>query len=306
MFISFLQTRSDYRIRLNGDWDMDIPKGYHQLKQYCATLAHKANHSFTPNVEWGIFEHPRFGLIRSLRAIRDLKKGDEVWGWMLKDFTIKPHFPSCWSTTTWQWRSLPSGTARYVWPQCSNSIVLFRFGSSGCGRQRKMTQQSKGSDSYMYGCSKGSCCQVHRPSVRAARLSDPPTRVWGALCPRAWGSRPGNRAGGVLDWGGPERGGGPLVFSGSGRSQGGAGGENSKSKSEIWRNNWLKKMSSIECWGTEIKYSNILCPHHLELTCNICVILKRAKSSLKKTTLKTDTRYVYCKCKTNSYIVYTR
>ena len=74
----FLQTRSDYRIRLNGDWDMDIPKGYHQLKQYCATLAHKANHSFTPNVEWGIFEHPRFGLIRSLRAIRDLKKGDEV------------------------------------------------------------------------------------------------------------------------------------------------------------------------------------------------------------------------------------
>ena len=57
-FIDFL-SRSDYRIRLNGDWDMDIPKGYHQLSQYCATLAHKANHSFTPNVEWGIFEHPR-------------------------------------------------------------------------------------------------------------------------------------------------------------------------------------------------------------------------------------------------------
>ena len=178
---------------------------------------------------------------------------------MLKDFTTKPHFPSCWSTTTWQWPSLRSGTARCVWPRCSSSIVLLRFGSSGCGKQRKMTQQSKGSDSYMYGCSKGSCCQVHRPSVRAARLSDPPTWVWGALCPWAWGSRPGNRAGGVLDWGGPERGGGPLVFSGSGRSQGGAGGENSKSKSEIWRNNWLKKMSSIECWGTKIKYSNILC-----------------------------------------------
>merc|ERR1711874_819175 len=29
----------------------------------------------TPNVEWGIFEHPRFGLIRSLRAIN---KGDEL------------------------------------------------------------------------------------------------------------------------------------------------------------------------------------------------------------------------------------
>ena len=276
MFISFLQTRSDYRIRLNGDWDMDIPKGYHQLKQYCATLAHKANHSFTPNVEWGIFEHPRFGLIRSLRAIRDLKKGDEVWGWMLKDFTTKPHFPSCWSTTTWQWRSLRSGTARYVWPQCSNSIVLLRFGCSGCGRQRKMTQQSKGSDSYMYKYSKGSCCQVHRPSVRAARLSDPLTWVWGALCPRAWGSRPGNRAGGVLDRGGSERGGGPLVFSGSGRSQGGAGGENTKSKSEIWRDNRLRKMNSIECWRTKkiFKYPlfHVKSPLHLELTCNICVI----------------------------------
>ena len=54
-----LTVRSDYRIRLNGDIDMDIPKGYHQLGQYCATLAHKANHSFTPNVEWGLFEHPR-------------------------------------------------------------------------------------------------------------------------------------------------------------------------------------------------------------------------------------------------------
>ena len=155
----------------------------------------------------------------------------------------------------------------------------------------------------MYRCSKGSCCQVHRPSVRAARLSDPLTRVWGALCPRAWGSRPGNRAGGVLDRGGSERGGGPLVFSGSGRSQGGAGGENSKSKSEIWRNNWLKKLSSIECWGTKIKYSNILCPHHLELTCNICVILEQNPRRRKyvssrvyrqKTSLKTDARFVYC------------
>jgi len=56
--------RSDYRIRLNGDLDMDIPKGYHLTSQYSATLAHKANHSFVPNCEWTLFEHPRFGLIR--------------------------------------------------------------------------------------------------------------------------------------------------------------------------------------------------------------------------------------------------
>ena len=58
--------RSDYRIRLNGDYDMDIPAGHHLTSQYCATLAHKANHSFTPNVEWTLYEHPRFGLIRSV------------------------------------------------------------------------------------------------------------------------------------------------------------------------------------------------------------------------------------------------
>lgn len=57
--------RSDYRIRLNGDYDMDIPAGAQLTSQYCATLAHKANHSFTPNVEWTLYEHPRFGLIRS-------------------------------------------------------------------------------------------------------------------------------------------------------------------------------------------------------------------------------------------------
>ena len=48
--------RSDYRIRLNGDYDMDIPLGFHDTKQYCATLAHKANHSFVPNVSCINFE----------------------------------------------------------------------------------------------------------------------------------------------------------------------------------------------------------------------------------------------------------
>ena len=34
--------RSDYRIRLNADRDLDIPKGYESSSKYCATLAHKA------------------------------------------------------------------------------------------------------------------------------------------------------------------------------------------------------------------------------------------------------------------------
>jgi len=70
--------RSDYRIRLNGDLDMDIPKGYHLTSQYCATLAHKANHSFVPNCEWTLFEHPRFGLIRALTAQKAIPKEEEI------------------------------------------------------------------------------------------------------------------------------------------------------------------------------------------------------------------------------------
>ena len=41
----------DYRIRLNGDYDIDIPPQYTSLDNYCATLGHKANHSFSPNAK---------------------------------------------------------------------------------------------------------------------------------------------------------------------------------------------------------------------------------------------------------------
>ena len=39
----------DYRLRLNGEEDIDIPQCYIQLDKYCATLGHKTNHSFKPN-----------------------------------------------------------------------------------------------------------------------------------------------------------------------------------------------------------------------------------------------------------------
>jgi len=70
--------RSDYRIRLNADIDMDIPNGFEQTEKYCATLAHKTNHSFTPNCEWTLFESPRFGLIRSITAQKPIKAGEEI------------------------------------------------------------------------------------------------------------------------------------------------------------------------------------------------------------------------------------
>jgi len=71
---------SDYRCRLNADIDLDIPDSCVRLDSYRATLAHKANHSNAPNVEWIIVEHPRFGLIRGLLAQRDISAGEEILG----------------------------------------------------------------------------------------------------------------------------------------------------------------------------------------------------------------------------------
>ena len=71
-------TESDYRIRLNADVDLDIPKGSENLSEYCATLGHKANHSNVPNAEWALVEHPRFGLIRGLNSSRLIKKDEEI------------------------------------------------------------------------------------------------------------------------------------------------------------------------------------------------------------------------------------
>ena len=65
--------RSDYRIQLTVDVDLDIPDTCLQLTSYCATLGHKANHSFIPNGTFDLFEHPRFGLIRAITSLEDIK-----------------------------------------------------------------------------------------------------------------------------------------------------------------------------------------------------------------------------------------
>lgn len=52
-----------YRCRLHAECDLDIPKGAEKLEVYKATLAHKANHSFNPNMEWIVLEHPRYFIV---------------------------------------------------------------------------------------------------------------------------------------------------------------------------------------------------------------------------------------------------
>ncbi len=65
-------------MRLNGQLDLDVPQDMSSVTSYCATLGHKANHAFVPNARFVQLEHPRFGLIVAVRAVRDIKEGEEV------------------------------------------------------------------------------------------------------------------------------------------------------------------------------------------------------------------------------------
>ena len=50
---------SHYRIMLDRVLDLDIPEWAICAKKYCATLSHKACHSFSPNGFFQVLEHPR-------------------------------------------------------------------------------------------------------------------------------------------------------------------------------------------------------------------------------------------------------
>ncbi len=71
---------SGYRVRLNGQVDIDIPGDMTSTSRYRASLGHKANHAFGKRVNlcWSRLEHPRFGLICSLSAARDISAGEEL------------------------------------------------------------------------------------------------------------------------------------------------------------------------------------------------------------------------------------
>ena len=58
---------------------MDMPEEYRSLDKYCATLAHKINHSFNPNCRFGKFHHPIFGPIPSVITTQFIPKGTELF-----------------------------------------------------------------------------------------------------------------------------------------------------------------------------------------------------------------------------------
>ncbi|XP_023133628.2 histone-lysine N-methyltransferase SETD7 [Amphiprion ocellaris] len=65
-------------ISLDEDTVIDVPQPFDQEDRYCASLGHKANHSFTPNCKYDPFVHPRFGHIKCIRTLRAVHKDEEL------------------------------------------------------------------------------------------------------------------------------------------------------------------------------------------------------------------------------------
>ena len=57
---------------------LDIPPEYRSLKNYCATLAHKTNHSFDPNAKFVLFDHPKLGKVPGIQTLEEIKTDEEI------------------------------------------------------------------------------------------------------------------------------------------------------------------------------------------------------------------------------------
>ena len=69
-----------FRLTLDKSVDLDIGPEYQSCSDYRATLGHKACHSFEhKNSVFKEFEHPRFGRIMSVVAIKDIEQNEEVF-----------------------------------------------------------------------------------------------------------------------------------------------------------------------------------------------------------------------------------
>lgn len=74
-------TKNAYRIfdPANKYGTLDIPEAFQSVDKYCASLAHKTNHSFLPNAEFVAYNHPRFGIIPCLLSTHDIEPDEEIF-----------------------------------------------------------------------------------------------------------------------------------------------------------------------------------------------------------------------------------
>ena len=69
-------------ITLDDDITIDIPPKYSNIVDYRSSLGHKVNHNFVDkevNAEFGLMNHPRFGLVRCIRSTRAIGAGEEIF-----------------------------------------------------------------------------------------------------------------------------------------------------------------------------------------------------------------------------------
>lgn len=65
-------------ISLDENTVIDVPSKYSSLTIYCASLGHKANHSFEPNCKYSLFQHPYFGKIKCICTIKSVQANEEL------------------------------------------------------------------------------------------------------------------------------------------------------------------------------------------------------------------------------------
>eukprot|EP00439_Symbiodinium_sp_Y106_P012257 s406_g1.t2 len=65
-------------IALDNDTVLDVPAEFASTDVFRACLGHKANHRKPNNAKYDVFDHPRFGLIKAIRAVRDIAAGEEI------------------------------------------------------------------------------------------------------------------------------------------------------------------------------------------------------------------------------------
>jgi hypothetical protein len=74
-------------------FSLDVPEPY--SNSYRATSGFKSNHSFRNNAGFVAFDHPRFGFIISIFALRDIDQDEEIfthYGYQVKSPALDWYF----------------------------------------------------------------------------------------------------------------------------------------------------------------------------------------------------------------------